>query len=174
MIKRLRHPIPQGHHPRPVQLDFDLLAWVYASPIASPDQTASDPRLLTASDELLHLRFLVETDVGYRFSHESVRQTIYLRLSPLQRQRLHRQVALAMESLFPDQFELLAHHFAAAGERQPAVHYLTLAADRSRALLAHLVNWIHGVVKPGFAGTPPSAGWCGDRYTRRRPAAAGC
>lgn len=120
-----------------VEVDFDLLASVCAPSVASLDQDVFDPHLLAASNELLHLRFLVETDVGYRFSHESVRQTIYLRLSPLQRQRLHRRVALAVESLFPDQFELLAHHFAAAGERQPAVHYLTLAADRARTFLAH-------------------------------------
>jgi tetratricopeptide (TPR) repeat protein len=32
---------------------------------------------------------------------------------------------------------LLAHHFGAAGERQPAIHYLTRAAGRARELFAH-------------------------------------
>ena len=119
------------------EVDFDLLACVCAPPGPLPDQAASDPHLLAASDELLHLGLLVETDTGYRFSHERVRRVVYQRLSPSQRQRLHRRVALALEALFPEQFELLAHHFAAAGEREPAVHYLTRAAERARGLFAH-------------------------------------
>jgi DNA-binding SARP family transcriptional activator len=112
-----------------VEVDFDLLSHVCDLP--SPD------RYLLATDELLRLGFLVETDVGYRFSHERIRQTIDGRLSPSQRQRLHRRVAHATESLLPDQFERLAHHFVAAGERLPAIHYLTCAADQARELFAH-------------------------------------
>ncbi|MEA3340353.1 MAG: BTAD domain-containing putative transcriptional regulator, partial [Chloroflexota bacterium] len=113
------------------EVDFDLLA------CALPDQPAPDAGLLTATDELLRLGFLVETDAGYRFSHERIRQTVYHRLSLSQRRRFHREVAHALETLYPEQFEILARHFAAAGERQPAIHYLTRAAGRARELFAH-------------------------------------
>jgi tetratricopeptide (TPR) repeat protein len=46
-------------------------------------------------------------------------------------------VAHALEALFPEQFGLLAHHHIAAGEREPAIHYLKRAAERSRGLFAH-------------------------------------
>jgi len=110
------------------EVGFDLLTHVCSRP---PD------RYLLSTDELLRLGFLVETNVGYRFSHERVRQAVYRRLSLSQRQHLHRKVALALEDLSSEQFELLAHHFAAAGQREPAIHYLTRAAKRARELFAH-------------------------------------
>jgi len=119
------------------EVDFDLLAWVCAPPGTPPDRLASDPHLLAASDELLHLGLLVETDAGYRFGHERVRQAVYHRLSRRERQHFYRRVASAVEALSPERFELLAHHFAAAGERQPAIHYLTRAAERARGFFAH-------------------------------------
>jgi len=118
------------------EVDFDLLARVCALPGRGPDMTETDPYLL-ATDELLSLGFLGETNIGYRFSHEQVRQAVYRSLPPSQRQRLHRRVALAVEELGPERFELLAHHFAAAGQRKPAIHYLTRAAESARALFAH-------------------------------------
>ncbi|MEA3397213.1 MAG: tetratricopeptide repeat protein, partial [Chloroflexota bacterium] len=116
------------------EVDFDLLTDVCASPAS--DLTTTDLYLL-ASDELLRRGFLVEAEAGYRFSHERVRQTVYRRLPRRERARLHRKVARALEELFPERFELLAHHFVAAGERQPAIHYLTRAADCARGIFAH-------------------------------------
>jgi predicted ATPase len=117
------------------EVDFDLLARV-CMPSPKADPGTLDNYLL-ATDELLRLGLLVETDTGYRFSHEQVRQAVYHRLTLSQRHRLHRRVALALEDLSPQQFERLAHHFVAAGERQPAIHYLALAAKRARELFAH-------------------------------------
>ena len=114
------------------EADFELLAQVMAS-----NQTPDDTHLLAETDELLRLGLLVETDTGYRFSHEQVRRAVYDRLPAPRRQRLHRRVALVLEALSPQQFELLAHHFAAAGDRQQAILYLTRAAERARELFAH-------------------------------------
>ncbi len=111
------------------EVDFDLLGRVCA--LSAPD------RYLLATDELLRLGFLAETDEGYRFSHERVRQAIYDRLSLAQRQHLHRRAAQAIESLFPDRFERIAYHFESAGQRRPTIHYLTRAADRAREIFAH-------------------------------------
>lgn len=117
-------------------VDFDLLARVCAFPTPESEFTDTDPYLLI-TDELLRLGFLEEADVGYRFSHEQVRQAAYGRLRLSERRRLHRKVALALEDLFPDQFERIAHHFEAAGQRRPAIHYLNRAVERARELFAH-------------------------------------
>jgi DNA-binding SARP family transcriptional activator len=118
------------------EVDFDLLARACA-PSDFTSGTVDSNLYSPATDDLLRLGFLVETDTGYRFSHEQVRRAVYQRSSPRQRQRLHRRVAQALEALFPEQFELLAHHHIAAGEREPAIHYLTCAAERDRKLFAH-------------------------------------
>jgi len=116
------------------EVDFDLLAAVCAMPLF--DLTSPEV-YLEASDELLRLGLLVETETGYRFSHDRIRQVVYQRLSPSKRQRFHHRVARAMEVLFPERHESLAHHFAAAGERQPTIHYLLRAVERAREVFAH-------------------------------------
>lgn len=155
------------------EVDFDLLTRVCSRP---PDH------YLLSTDELLRLGFLVETDVGYHFSHDRVRQAVYRRLSLSQRQRLHRKVALALEDFSPEQFELLAHHFAAAGQREPAIHYLTRAARRARKLFAHqtalacydrLVNLLaHPKDRPArcdvLRDRAEVLGWIGDREAQGR------
>lgn len=118
------------------EVDFDLLAAVCAMPLSDLDLTSSDV-YLEASDELLRLGLLVETETGYRFSHDRVRRLVYRGLSPSKRQRFHHRVAREMEALFPERYESLAHHFAAAGERQPTIHYLLRAVRRAREVFAH-------------------------------------
>ena len=117
-------------------VDFDLLARVCAFPAPGAQRTAADPYLLT-TNELLRLGFLEETDVGYRFSHAKVRQAAYGRLSRCERRRRHRKVAQALADLTPDQFERIAYHFEAAGQRDAARHYLSLAIEEARDLFAH-------------------------------------
>ncbi len=111
------------------EVDFDLLTVICCQD--DPDG------YLHSTDELLRQGLLIETDTGYRFSHEQIRRAVYHRLPPSRRQRLHHRVAQAIETLFPQQFEWLAHHFVAAGHREPGIHYLTRAAERARELFAH-------------------------------------
>jgi oligopeptide transport system substrate-binding protein len=54
----------------------------------------------------------------------------------LQRRRLHRRAAAAIETLNADNFEALAYHYDQAGEVERATHYLLQAGDRARALYA--------------------------------------
>ncbi len=119
------------------EVDYDVLAGVCAPTDTPRSMPTSDPHLLKATDELLRLGLLAETDKGYSFSHDQVRQAVYSRLTPPQRQKLHRGVALTLESLYPEQFERLAHHFAEAGETRLAIKYLARAALRSREIFAH-------------------------------------
>jgi DNA-binding SARP family transcriptional activator len=118
------------------EVDFDLLARICAPPDSALGTVDSDLYSPT-TDDLLRLGFLIETDTGYRFSHEQVRRAVYHRLSPTQRKKLHRRIAQALEAHFPEQFERLAQHYVVAGEREPAIHYLTRTAERDRELFAH-------------------------------------
>ena len=62
----------------------------------------SEERLLACLDEALTARFLRETEGGrYDYAHALVRDALYGELSPSRRARLHRRIALALESTTP-------------------------------------------------------------------------
>lgn len=73
----------------------------------------------------------------FTFAHALIPFALRENLSGLRRQRLHRRVAAAIESLRPNDIEALAYHFAAAGERGQAIEYSRLAARRAEALYAY-------------------------------------
>ncbi|NUM46292.1 MAG: AAA family ATPase [Anaerolineales bacterium] len=75
--------------------------------------------------------------IAYTFAHALIPFALREGLSGLRRQRLHRRVALAIEAQHPNDFESLAHHFAAAGEREKAIPYLRQAAERATASYAY-------------------------------------
>lgn len=59
----------------------------------------SEERLLARLDEALTARFLREAEGGrYFFAHALVRDALYWELSPSRRARLHRRIAVALES----------------------------------------------------------------------------
>jgi class 3 adenylate cyclase/tetratricopeptide (TPR) repeat protein len=73
-------------------------------------------------------------ELEYIFKHELTREAAYHGLLRKQRRLFHRQVAEALERLFPDRLEeqpgLLAYHWELAGDVQKAVGYLLRAAQR--------------------------------------------
>ena len=78
-------------------------------------------------------------EARFRFPHELIRQTVISRISAARRQRLHLDVAEAMESLNPDALEDVAHelayHLQHAGGYADAgktIRYLSMAAKRAR------------------------------------------
>ncbi|MGH7804523.1 MAG: ATP-binding protein, partial [Candidatus Binatia bacterium] len=110
---------------------------------ASDGQTG----LLASIEEAIAARVLEEVpqSIGrYRFSHALVRETLYEELGTVERLRLHRLVAEALERLYdrdpgPHLAEL-AHHFLEAlpgGDAAKAVEYATRAGDRAVAEVAH-------------------------------------
>jgi predicted ATPase/DNA-binding SARP family transcriptional activator/DNA-binding transcriptional ArsR family regulator len=119
-----------------LDVDYDILTRVCAPAEPVSDLEGSGSYLL-ATNDLLRLGLLVETDSGYSFSHERVRRAVYGRLGPVQRRDLHHRVAQAVESVFPEQFDLLAHHYTATDNRERAIHYISRAAERARELFAH-------------------------------------
>jgi tetratricopeptide (TPR) repeat protein len=73
-------------------------------------------------------------ELEYIFKHELTREAAYNGLLRKQRRLFHRQVAEALETLFPDKLEeqpgLLAYHWEAAGDAEKAVGYLLRAGQR--------------------------------------------
>jgi tetratricopeptide (TPR) repeat protein len=73
----------------------------------------------------------------FTFAHALIPFTLRENLSGLGRQRLHRRVAEVIEVQHPGNFEALAYHFAAAGERAKAIEYTRRAALRAEAMYAY-------------------------------------
>jgi predicted ATPase len=78
-------------------------------------------------------------EARFRFSHELIRQTVISQVSAARRQRLHLDIAAAIESLNANALEEvasdLAHHLlhaGAAADGVKTVRYLSMAAKRTR------------------------------------------
>jgi class 3 adenylate cyclase len=76
----------------------------------------------------------------YSFKHELARDAAYNTILLRRRRELHRQVGEAIESVFADRLEEVAHrlgqHFAAAGENAKAYRYFVVAGDAAAAFSA--------------------------------------
>lgn len=86
-------------------------------------------QLLTEVEQAGHIRFT--------FVHALIPFTLRESLSGLRRQRLHRRAAIVIECQRPDDLEVLAYHFLAAGERDKALEYSYRAARRAEAVYAY-------------------------------------
>ncbi|MEO8662965.1 MAG: AAA family ATPase [Bryobacteraceae bacterium] len=111
-------------------------------PSAHPD------RVLEALEEAERAQLIgadqTGREPGYRFVHELVRQTLVESLSLPRRQRLHAQVANAIERLsvgtIENQASVLAHHYYQAGSTVDVGHtiaYFVMAARSATASAAH-------------------------------------
>jgi predicted ATPase len=101
-----------------------------------------DQRLLTLQREGMIRERARVPELEYIFKHQLTREAAYSGLLKKERRVFHRQVAEALEQLFPDrieeQVELLAYHWEQAGETEKAINYLLQAGDRARRLGASL------------------------------------
>ncbi|MBI1882089.1 MAG: hypothetical protein HYR94_28270, partial [Chloroflexi bacterium] len=99
----------------------------------------ADELALGALEELLARGFVREGEGkgGFAFAHHLVQEAIYADLTTPRRAYRHRRLAEAIQALHPDDFEALAHHFIAAGERNTAIEYSRRAAQRAEALYAY-------------------------------------
>ena len=77
-------------------------------------------------------------EVHYQFTHELIRQTLLQGLSPPRRQRVHQQVADAIEALYGDESDehasSIAHHLYHAGtiaDEAKTRRFLALAAEQA-------------------------------------------
>jgi tetratricopeptide (TPR) repeat protein len=73
----------------------------------------------------------------FAFAHGLIPATLRDDLSSLRRHRLHRRVAAALETVFPDDLENLAYHYSQAGDAEKSRFYTIRAGDRARKLYAN-------------------------------------
>jgi class 3 adenylate cyclase len=82
--------------------------------------------------ELIHARG-APPEAAYVFKHALVQDTAYASLLRSRRQRIHADIARALEERFVDQIEtapaIVAHHYTEAGLAEPASRYWLKAAE---------------------------------------------
>jgi tetratricopeptide (TPR) repeat protein len=102
----------------------------------------SEDKLLRSLEALVRRRLLREhgESGAFDFSHDKLREVVYQDIGGARRRLLHRSVAEAMERRGDDEgFEQdarLAEHYERAHVWTKALHYLTLAAERSVSIFA--------------------------------------
>jgi class 3 adenylate cyclase/predicted ATPase len=86
-------------------------------------------------------------DLEYTFKHALTHQVVYGTMLQERKKILHERVVQAIERLYPDrlseQVERLAHHAAAAGLDEKAVHYRHLAGMRASERSANIEAIAH-------------------------------
>lgn len=112
--------------------------------------------LLTALGELLRHNLLQETATAYRFSHDTVRETVYAEMSASARRTLHRRAGDVLSKDERAAPTTVAHHFEAGEDWARAIHFYWRAGEEAlnlhsyRATLSHLER----VESLGRLGTP--------------------
>jgi DNA-binding SARP family transcriptional activator len=94
---------------------------------------------LSALEDLITRGFLREgTSKGsFTFVHHLMQEAIYSELTVPRRVYWHRRLAETIEALHPEEYELIAYHFIAAGERNLGIKYSHQAAQRAELLYAY-------------------------------------
>ncbi len=107
----------------------------------------SEDELLTHLDELLQHKIVFEdwsTGVeNYSFTHAGLQEALYLQLDEETIRQYHLGIAQALKRTAgrDGSFELLAHHFLAAGEEEQGAWYMLLAAEQQLRAFAHRSCW---------------------------------
>jgi tetratricopeptide (TPR) repeat protein len=100
--------------------------------------TRSEREVLVAVEAACQARLLIEEAGTYQFAHDLIREVVESDLSAVRRRSHHRQVAASWEQgpKVPPP-EVLAYHYAQAGELAVALGYLMRAAERAQQAGAH-------------------------------------
>jgi DNA-binding SARP family transcriptional activator len=98
----------------------------------------ADPPALEALDQAIARGFVHEQQPGgsFVFAHHLVQEAIYAALTAPRRAYWHRRLAEVLETIQPEEYEGLAHHWTQAGEAARAATFYLKAGDRARALMA--------------------------------------
>lgn len=73
----------------------------------------------------------------FAFAHALIPNILREQISSLRKRRIHRRIAGAIETVYPDDLETLAYHYSEAGNREKARFYTTRSGDRARKLYAN-------------------------------------
>jgi tetratricopeptide (TPR) repeat protein len=113
--------------------EFDFVTLMEASEL-------DEDRLLNALEQAERAQLIEEISSArggtFSFVHALIPTTIADGLSGLRRRRIHRQVAAAIESVRPDDWEALAYHALESGNLRSGIDYALRAADRALRLFA--------------------------------------
>ncbi|MCF6277656.1 MAG: hypothetical protein L3J16_02760, partial [Anaerolineales bacterium] len=105
------------------EFTFSLLEEVSAMPA---------PDVIRAIEEWQQRGLVVESQEGYDFSHDKIRQVAYADLSRARRQYVHRCIAEIFErAVIPVDAATLAHHYARSDQAIKALPYLTAAGEQA-------------------------------------------
>ena len=151
------------------------------SPITGPALQDALGQLMAA--ELIYGRG-APPEATYVFKHALVQDTAYASLLRSRRQRIHADIARALEERFADQVEsapaIIAHHYTEAGLAEPAARYWLTAAELalSRSATAEAEppyrSWPRADPAPdGWAGPPISRTGAAGRPRQRAFAVEG-
>ncbi len=114
------------------EFEFDTL-------LAAVD--VSEDEVIDALEEAERAQLIEERsesgDLVFAFSHALIPTTLVEGLRLLQRRRLHKRAANALEERDPQNFSALAWHLLEAGQTEQGVEYLLLAGDQARSQYAH-------------------------------------
>jgi ABC-type oligopeptide transport system substrate-binding subunit/class 3 adenylate cyclase len=108
--------------------------------IAEEERRLDEHLLTLQREEMIRERARIP-ELEYIFKHELTREAAYSGLLKKERRAFHRQVAEALERLFPERIDeqlgLLAHHWERAEDAEKATEYLLRAGDQARLVYAH-------------------------------------
>ncbi|MEW5870492.1 MAG: AAA family ATPase [Chloroflexota bacterium] len=106
--------------------------------------TALEPRPFIAGlQTLVQRQLLEETQRGYRFSHEKVRQVVYAEIEANERIRLHQRIFQALIAQSPEQAATLVSHATLGELWEQAVEYHLQAGKKAQTLQANQTAWDH-------------------------------
>jgi DNA-binding NarL/FixJ family response regulator len=111
--------------------EFDFMTLKHAVSLDEED-------LITALEGAVRAQLVSEVQPGkpgelrFGFVHVLIPTTLRESIIHVRRQRLHQKAAQALEAVHPDDFELLAYHYAQAGDPERSRDYFVHAADRAQ------------------------------------------
>ncbi|MCK4252134.1 tetratricopeptide repeat protein [candidate division WOR-3 bacterium] len=102
----------------------------------------NEGHLFDLMDEILGMKLLKETGgEQYRFSEDIIREIIYGQINKVKLRRYHKAVGERLLSLHKDRIkevvEELSHHFYLSGDKEKAIEYSMIAADRAKNVYAN-------------------------------------
>jgi len=91
----------------------------------------ADDELFTTLEAAAAAGLLVETERGYSFSHDLIREVIEADIGLARRQFCHKAIGEALEVTGDAAVEALAYHYSRSNTVDQALRYLDLAGDRA-------------------------------------------
>ena len=105
--------------------------------------TGDQEVLLDALEDAVRQRFLVNEGPSFRFAHPLVRHVLYTEASLPRRQRIHHEIALALEQIYADSIDehidIIAHHLMNSGslaDPEKVVEFCRRAGERAFGVFA--------------------------------------